>query len=270
MAAHPKEHREPWLAQAFALSKLKGLDPEGRLLLEGLRLVSGAARAGVPFEQVLFAPEFYVDDRCASLVDELQRKGVAAHRIETRTFSQLSYKAEGIVAVVRFKAPALNRAELPREIPLVVLDAVSDPGNIGGVIRTADAWGGAVAVVDTGPKLYHPKALRASMGALFHVPTFTVQREPAIAWVERQGRPVIALTPDGEAAVDEAPLADGPVMIVGNEKRGVHPDWMKIATVRLAIPMVGATVDSLNATTSAAVMLWEAFRRRNALSAGST
>ena len=116
-------------------------------------------------------------------------------------------------------------------------------------------------MIDAPGRLYHPKALRASMGAVFHAPVFPSERAPAVAFVAATGRPVAVLTPEGAAPLDVAPLDDGIVLVIGNERRGVNPAWRRIGTVDLTIPMVGF-VDSLNAATSASIVLWEVLRRR--------
>jgi TrmH family RNA methyltransferase len=242
-----------WLREVFELRGRKGIDSEGRLLLEGLRVAGAARAAGLAFERVLYAPEFFAGEPCQLLVQALQRDGVPSHCVPKATFSQLSYKGEGIVGVVRYAAPLLD--DVLACALVVVLDGLADPGNIGAVIRTANAWGPAgVVVVGTPAKLFHPKALRASMGALFHTPACTAERADL---VERlRGRAVVVLSPDG--AAPERPPRRDVVFVVGNERHGVHPSWHDVTTARVAIPMRGI-VDSLNVATSAAIVLWEAF-----------
>lgn len=241
--------------------ELRGRSKGGRLLLEGLRLNTGAREARVPFEQVLYAPEFYCDDACARLVGDLERGGVVSRRLAPETFSRVSYKAEGVLGVVRAPKPTLD--EVLRAPRAIVLDGLSDPGNIGAILRTMNAWGAgwACAVVDGADKLYHPKALRASMGAIFHTPTCATDRAVAVAAVARLGRRVVVLSPDGTVGLDDLPL-DGVVFVLGNERRGVHEAWRDVTTSRVAIP-IGGAIDSLNVATAAAIILWEAFRRED-------
>jgi TrmH family RNA methyltransferase len=242
-----------WLRELYELRARKSLDPSGRVLVEGLRLVGAARAAGLPFEGIVYAPEFFAGAPCKQLLEALQRDGVRSACIPTRDFSALSYKAEGLVGVVRFTPPAI--AEVMASARVLVLDGLSDPGNIGAVLRTANAWGPAgVVVVGGRDKLFHPKCLRASMGAVFHTPTCAVERQVAIAHLDR--RPVIALAPDGDAHLEELPAEA--IVIFGNERHGVHPAWHDVTTARVAIPMRGV-VDSLNVATTAAIVLWEAF-----------
>lgn len=249
----------PWLRDVFVLRKRKGIDRQHRLLVEGSRLTRAALAAGVRFEQVLFAPEFF-DDTCSALVDAIRATGAPAREIPAATFSRLSYKAEGVLGVVRFEPPRLD-AVMRRSL-VVVLDALSDPGNIGAVLRTVDAWGPAgVVVVDGHEKLFHPKALRASMGAVFHTSTCTSTRGAAIESIAASGRAVVALTPDGTGLLGALPFTGDMIIVLGNEKRGVHPDWARVTTSRVAIPTAGI-IDSLNVATAAAIVLWETYRAR--------
>jgi TrmH family RNA methyltransferase len=250
------EMQPEWLREVFELRARKGIDPSGRLLLEGLRVVGAACAAGVPIECVIYAPEFFSGEPCRALLQALQRAGVPAHCVAKPTFSQLSYKAEGIVAVARFTAPPL--ADVLACARVVVLDGLADPGNIGAVLRTANAFPPAgVVCVGTPAKLFHPKALRASMGALFHTPACAAERATLVARVAALGRPVVVLSPDGDAL---HALPRDATVVLGNERHGVHPSWHDVTTARVALPMRGI-VDSLNVATTAAIVLWEAFRR---------
>lgn len=243
------------LEDVLALRARKGIDPHKRLLLEGLRPIGAAHRAGLAFEAVLYAPEFFSGEPCRDLLQRLQRDGVASQCLASRDFSRLSYKADGLVAVVRYAGPTIDAVlRAPR---VVVLDGLSDPGNVGAVLRTANAWGPAsVAVVGGSDKLFHPKCLRASMGALFLTPTAACDRGVLVARVAALDRRVVALTPDGDAPLT---ALDGAIVVLGNERYGVHPAWHDVTTARVSIPM-GGEVDSLNVATAAAVVLWEAFR----------
>ena len=244
-----------WLREVFELRARKGIDSQNRLLLEGVRLVAAGRSAGLAFERVMYAPEFFAGEPCRRLLEALQRDGVASHCLPKATFSQLSYKAEGLIGVARHVAPPL--AEVLACSRVVVLDGLADPGNIGAVLRSANAWGPAgVVVVGTPAKLFHPKALRASMGALFHTPACAADRAAVVAQLAGR-RAVLVLAPDG-APMRTVALPAELAIVLGNERHGVHPMWHDAMTARVALPMAGI-VDSLNVATTAAIMLWETF-----------
>lgn len=248
----PTTKQPDWLRALFELRASKALDPNNRVLIEGLRLVGGARSAKLPFEGIVYAPEFFVDG-CKQLLEQLQAEGVPSAELSTREFSSLSYKAEGLVAVVRYRSPPI--ADVMKCSRVLVLDGLADPGNIGAVLRTASAWGPAgVIVVGGRDKLFHSKCLRASMGAVFHVPNCAVERQFAIA--AAKGRPVLALRVDGDTRLDALPK--DAVVVLGNERYGVHEAWNEVTTANVVIPMRGM-VDSLNVATTAAIVLWESF-----------
>ena len=134
-----------WLREVFELRARKGIDPRGRVLVEGLRLVAAARSAKLAFDGVVYAPEFFAGEPCKQQLEALQRDGVRTTNVSSREFSKLSYKAEGLVGVVRYTAPSL--LDVLRSPRVLVLDGLSDPGNIGAVLRTANAWGPAGVVV---------------------------------------------------------------------------------------------------------------------------
>lgn len=252
----------PWLAELEVLRARRGSGVDGKLLLDGLRLVEAAHAAGLPIERVLHAPEFFSDAaRAQAQADALLASGVPAQQLAAREFSRISYKADGVVAVVRYASPTLEDV-LARPGVVLVLDGLSDPGNIGAVVRTANAWGAAgVVAIDARERLRHPKCVRASMGALFHTPTCAASREALLARL--RDREIIALAPDGETPwpPGDLDLARDLVLVLGNERRGVHHALARRATRRVALPMSGF-VDSLNVSNAAAVVLWELFQRR--------
>jgi RNA methyltransferase, TrmH family len=242
------------LDDVLALRARKGLDPDHRLLLEGLRLVGAARTAALMFDGVIYTPEFSSGPPCLQLLQALQRDGISTECVPPRVFSKISYKAEGLVAVVRHALPSIDAVlATPR---VLVLDGLSDPGNIGAVLRSANAWGpAAVVVVGGSDKLFHPKCLRASMGAVFHTPVAVADRASLVPRIAALGRPVVVLSPDGAPL---ATVARDAIVVVGNERYGVHPAFHDVTTSRVALPMTGI-VDSLNVATSAAIVLWETF-----------
>lgn len=263
MTTRKRRALEAWIAELKTLRARRGSDPEGRLLLDGSRLVQAALAAELGFERVVCCPELSrARAQVEALVARLEAAGVPSARASPYEFSRISYKADGVVAVVRHAAPALS-AVASRSGLLLVLDGLSDPGNIGAVVRTANAWAGAgVLAIDGAEKLRHPKCVRASMGAIFLTPTCGATRAEAIAALE--GREVVVLAPDGDAAwPGDLWRSESLAVVLGNEQRGVHRELARVATRRVALPMSGF-VDSLNVSNAAAVVLWEAFHARSA------
>lgn len=179
-------------------------------------------------------------------------------------FEKLAYREnpDGWLAV----APALHRtlADLPlRQPPLVlVAEAVEKPGNLGAMLRTADAAGvDALIVCDPATDLANPNVVRASRGALFTVPVAQAGNAETLMWLKAQKVGVVAATPQAELAYTDADLRGPVALVVGAEDSGLSAEWLAATDLQVRIPMVGK-VNSLNVATSAALLLYEAVRQR--------
>ena len=185
--------------------------------------------------------------------------------------AELSEKAEGsteLLAVVAMRPDDLGRVPVGRDFLGAVLDRPTQPGNIGAVIRSADAFG-AHGVVTTGhaADAYDPKSVRASTGSFFALPVVRAAgQHDVMEWVaahRSSGHPVVVVATDegGEAEVSGFDLTQPVLLLVGNETSGLSHAWREAADVTLRIPMTG-TASSLNAANAASVILYEARRQR--------
>ena len=151
-------------------------------------------------------------------------------------------------------------AALPETNDLVLIaERIEKPGNLGTMLRTADAAGAAVVVCDPLVDVFNPSVVRASLGCLFTVPIATASIDEAIAWAA--GYTTVVATPEANQTLFELNLTGPTAVVIGSEHDGVSPAWKEAADALCSIPMAGHA-DSLNAATSAAVMLYEAVRQR--------
>jgi len=142
-----------------------------------------------------------------------------------------------------------------------VIDRPEKPGNLGAILRTADAAGVDGVIVCGGVDVYNPNVVRASLGTLFTVPVAEATPEAAIAWLRQRGIRLVATTPDAVTPYTAVDLT-GPVAIVmGSEAEGLSAQWLAAADVRVVIPMFGQA-DSLNLATATALLLYEVVRQR--------
>lgn len=170
---------------------------------------------------------------------------------------------EGIVAEMQVRDLTLTDLR-PGGTPLVVvLESVEKPGNLGAVLRSADAAGAdAVIVCDPLTDLYNPNLIRASLGALFTVPTVATDSETAIRWLRKNGiRIFTAQLQDSERYYD-ADFRGPTALVMGTESTGLTDRWRQAADRHIRIPMCGQ-LDSLNVSVSAAILLFEALRQRS-------
>lgn len=178
-----------------------------------------------------------------------------------KIMERISYCGE-VVAVAKAVKRNLQDFELPPNPLIVVLDDLEKPGNIGAIIRTADAAGvSAVFVCGRGSDLGNPNLIRASLGALFCVPVFAVTAEDAASFLERHSIPVVTASPDAVKYYYEHDFSKAVSIVIGSEADGVSEFWQQKAAESLSIPMTGE-VNSLNASVSAAVLIYEAVKGR--------
>lgn len=264
----------PRVKALLALRRRRERDQSGTTLLEGYEELSLAVADGVVPRALYYCPELM---RGALEQDDVVRRvaalGVPVTRLSRAAFEKAAYREgpDGFLAVV--PQPGGDLATVEAAVagvadPLIlVCEHVEKPGNLGAMLRTADAAGvHAVIAADPVTDWGNPNVVRASKGTVFTVPVAQAPTSQVLAWLGARGIPLVATTPDTDLVHTDAPLA-GPVAIaVGAEKTGLGPAALRGATYRVRIPMAGRA-DSLNVSTSAAIVLFEAVRQRRARAA---
>ncbi len=244
----------------------------GLALLEGPKLVEEALAAGLAFVEGAVTPRATEGTRTATAVAALEARGVPVRRVDARVLAFLSeaQTSQGLVALVRRPEVPGERMFTGRPLVLVAV-AVQDPGNLGGLLRTAEAAGATGAYVTTGSAdAFSWKALRGSMGSAFRLPLRQGLRvEEVLGTLRRRGLRTVAADAEGATTYDAADLRGPVAFLVGNEGAGLPREAASAADVRVRIPMHGA-VESLNVGVAAALLLYEAARqRRDAAADGS-
>jgi TrmH family RNA methyltransferase len=169
---------------------------------------------------------------------------------------------EGILAEVEYKTLGLKDLQLPENPLIMVLESVEKPGNLGAVLRSADAAkADAVLICDPLTDLYNPNLIRASIGAIFTVPTAAVSSEEAIAFLQARDIQILTAQLQDSSLYYDVDMKRGTALVMGTESTGLTPLWRKAATAHIRIPMLGR-LDSLNVSVSAAILLFEAVRQR--------
>jgi TrmH family RNA methyltransferase len=180
-------------------------------------------------------------------------------------FGKLAFgqRTEGVLGVAEMPKATLDRLLLP-DLPLVaVLEGVEKPGNLGAVLRSADAAGvSALVAADARTDLYNPNAIRASLGTIFSLPVASATTQETLAWLRDRGLAVFASRVDGSVPYTEADFRHAAAIVLGSEAEGLSPAWSGPGVTAIRLPMCGAA-DSLNVSTAAAVLFYEALRQRS-------
>jgi TrmH family RNA methyltransferase len=239
--------------------------PERELLLEGTHLLFEARRSGLTVESAAFEQELFEDPSVRKLADALVADGADVFIVSRKTLESMSpvKTPGGAVGIARRTLSSLDKVLEAADALVVVAHDVQDPGNVGGVIRTAEA-AGATAFIAT-PSTADPlgwKALRGSMGSALRMPLARADGTDALAALRRHGIATMALVPRGGEPLFGLDLMKPSALILGGEGAGLPPDIVRHADRRVSIPMTGP-VESLNVGIAAALVLYEAFRQRS-------
>ena len=255
----------PQVKAAANLKNKKFRTETGTFVAEGLR----AVREAIAYGRV--ESLFVTEDEAECLGDWLDKaasQGTRLYRVDGKVMTRLSdtKTPQGVLAVAAM--PRTGLADLrpgpeDPEAPVVILDRIQDPGNLGTIIRTADAAGAlAVLLLEGCVDAYSPKVVRATMGSLFHLPLVQhLAAEEVLSWCARQGFRTVATCLEGASDLYRAELAGKQAFILGNEANGVAPALQQAAAERVFIPMPGKA-ESMNVAMAAGIILFEALRRR--------
>lgn len=255
--------RSPLIARIRAVGARPGADPAGRIVLDGVRLIEEALAADVPVELCVYDPAAArASERLAALLTTLRSRGVRLVPAAARVVAAAAQvdTSQGVVAVAAPPAASLATVFDHPRLLLVVADGIQDPGNLGTIVRVADA-AAATAVAVTGPAASprHPKTVRATMGSLFHLPVFEMDHAALREALRARGVRVLVADQHGSIEYSGADYSPPVALVVGSEARGPDPQWRAAAVGTLRIPIYGRA-ESLNVAMAAALLLYEARR----------
>ena len=255
----------PRLKQLVSLRRRRTRQELGLTLLEGYDELALALEAGLTPRTLYYCPELMLDAEAQQvLVDDERGRGVETVRLSRAAFEKVAYRegADGFLAVAPAVHSTLDELSLPADPLVLVAEGVEKPGNLGAMLRTADAAGvDAVIAADPVTDWGNPNVVRGSKGTVFSVPVASASTSETLDHLRRKGVRVYAATPDTAVLHTQVDLT-GPVAIaVGTEKYGLTKEFLERADERIRIPMVGRA-NSLNVATSAAIVLYEAVRQR--------
>ena len=230
--------------------------------LESPRELGRAMDAGLKVVEVYALASVFSDDR---EVGRAMRSGADAIEVNRAVLDKLAYRENphGFVAVMRAESQTLQALAVDTDACVLVCSGLEKPGNLGAILRSADALGaGAVLIDQPDFDLFNPNGIRASTGAIFTVPVITAEPEELMDWLGVNRFRVCATTPDGDTPIERIDATGRIAWVLGSEAEGLTSDWLHAADEAVTVPMGGRATDSLNVSVTAALLLYETQRQR--------
>lgn len=238
-------------------------EQERKLVVEGIRMIEEVLAAGVPIDVLLYDPDVSAHPRAAAALAASRRRDVRLVQASSHVVAACSQveTPQGLVAVVAKPAVALAQVAGRPDQLTVVADRIQDPGNLGTMIRIADAAGATGVIVTRGSvDPTNPKAVRATMGSLFHLPVVEAAAEDAIATLRAHRVRILIADQHGAIEYTAASYRRPVALVLGNEGEGVDAPWREVAEAAVRIPLYGRA-ESLNVAVAAGLLLYEANRQ---------
>ena len=283
--------QNPRLKQLVKLRDRRPRDEAGVFLVEGYREIRRALEKGVALAEIYFSPEWFLGENEPALIAQARAAGAEAFELTKEAFAKVAYRErpDGLLAVApqwkraledldavvagrglpippeaqgRGAAGAGDPARQKRAPFFLVVEAIEKPGNLGTILRSADAAGcDAVIVCDPVTDIFNPNVVRASTGVLFSVPLVVEESARVQAWLKERGVRMVATTPAAEKIYSDVDLRGPLAVVMGSEQYGLSKFWLENCDVPVRIPMAGQA-DSLNVAMAAIITLFEAVRQR--------
>ncbi len=261
--------QNPRVKAVVGLRQRSDRDERGEMIIEGYRELKRAIE-NRHFPKTLFhCPALFMGTNEPALIESARQTGAEIVECTAPVFEKMSYRdrPEGLLAVAPQVRRSLDDLNLPDRPLIVVAEAIEKPGNLGTILRTADAAGvHAVIVCDRCTDINNPNVVRASIGTLFSLPVAEASSEATIAWLRERHIQILAATPHTDFEYYDVDLKGGTAIVVGTEQYGLSDRWMSQADLKVRIPMLGQA-DSLNVAAATTILLYEAVRQRRCANA---
>jgi TrmH family RNA methyltransferase len=251
--------QNPQIKKIIKLRKTSNRKDEGLIVVEGRQELEMACSAGIEFESLYFCPAMHAGKE---KIDSLSAKD--EYELDEEVFKKISIREtpDGFLGLAKPRIISLDQIRLSKTPLIIILEAVEKPGNLGAILRTADAAGvDAVILADPKTDIYNHNVIRSSLGTVFTNQVACGTFEEISQWLDKNDIRVLAATPSADSMHYDCDFKIPVALIIGNEHDGLSEKWLKKADLKVKIPMNGK-IDSLNASVSAAVLVYEAVRQR--------
>ncbi len=263
--------QNPRVKDVVRLRHRRHRQKQGRILIDGARELGRAIDAGVELVEVFVCKPLCTSAEARAVAARLDDCPAETCQISRGVFAKLAFghRTEGVLGVAIAPPARLEDISLAGTPLVAVLEGVEKPGNVGAVLRSADAAGlSALVLADPQTDLYNPNAIRASLGTIFTLPVATATTEETIGWLGRHELAVLAARVDGSVPYTEVDFRRPAAIVLGSEAAGLGSAWSGRRITPVRLPLLGAA-DSLNVAAAAAVLFFEALRQRTSTRPGN-
>jgi TrmH family RNA methyltransferase len=250
-----------------ALAKLKKRserDKQDVFITEGYRPITRALAAGYHFDELYYSPAWFLGENEPKLLETAKAAGATLTEVGKEAFLKIAYRErpEGLIAIGKQWHTKLDDLKLSNNPFVIVVEAIEKPGNLGTILRSADATGAeAVIVCDAVTDLFNPNVVRASTGVLFTTPTVITDSASAMEYLKKHGIKTLAATPAAKEIYTDVDLTVPLALVMGSEQFGLTDAWLKHCDLPVRLPMAGVA-DSLNVSAATVAIAYEVVRQR--------
>ena len=256
--------QNPRIKDAAKLRDARQRAKQQRFIIDGVREIGRALDEGAAFLEVFICPELCGSPVTQELATRLDDCGAVVAEVTTEVFEKLSFgeRSDGIVVVAATPHRGIDQLELHSNPLIAVLEGLEKPGNVGAILRSADGAGvDAVIVVNPETDLFNPNTIRASVGTVFGKQVCVATVEETLAKLREWKLSIVATRPDADRLYTDIDFRNGAAIVLGTEATGLTTAWNQVDVAGIRLPMRGIA-DSLNVSTTAAVLFYEAQRQR--------
>ncbi len=256
--------QNPGIKNLLQLSEKSRVRKEQNLfIIEGAREIARAKVNGYDFDSCYFCPSILSEDS-RKILNSLE-KNTQLYEVSQTVYSKIAYRenVDGMLVTARMRKFVLDDLKLKEHPLILIVETIEKPGNLGAILRTADAAGlDAVMICDPQTDIYNPNVIRSSLGCLFSNQVVTCDSREAMSFLHKKGIRIFAAALQDSVNYQYEDFTKGSAFVMGSEADGLTEIWRKEADRIIQIPMAGIA-DSLNVSVSAAVLVFEAVRQRS-------
>src|SRR6185295_1549853 len=238
----------PSIKELVRLRDKRARDQSNTFIIEGFREISRAITGKVDLQELFICPELFLGENEEALIAKAKDNGTTVTSCIKRVFEKISYRdrPDGLIAAATMMHLQLSSLIAPPQPLYIIAEGIEKPGNLGTILRTADAAGASgVIVVDRCTDIYNPNVVRASVGTLFTLPVVETTTDEALKWLQQHHIHILAATPHAEKLYTDVDMTAPVAICMGREQIGLSDRWMTQADIQVKIPMKGVA-DSLN------------------------